>query len=56
VADAVLAHGVVQGANDVLLAPNLAEAARPVTAVEGLVGHCDEPIGGVSQGCRGSLF
>ena len=45
--------GVVQGANDVLLAPNLAEAAGPVTPVEGLVDHRGEPIGGVSQGYRG---
>jgi hypothetical protein len=43
----------VQRAHDVLLTPYLAESARPVTAVEGLIGHCGEPIGGVSQGCRG---
>ena len=39
VADPVLDHGVAQGADEVLLAPDLAEATGPVAAVERLVGH-----------------
>ena len=39
VADPAVAHGVAQGADDVVLAPDLGEAPGPVPAVERLVGH-----------------
>ena len=39
VADPVLDDGVAQGVDQVLLAPDLAEATGPITTVERLVGH-----------------
>ena len=46
---AAAGHGVAQRPHDVVLAPQLAEPARPVAAVERGGGHRTEPIQGVSR-------
>src|SRR5207253_11520267 len=43
VGGAVVAHRIAQGPGDVVLRHHLAEALRPVTAVEGLVGGHASP-------------
>ena len=53
VADTVVADGVAQGLDHVLLPAHLGEAARTVTAVERLVGHGPEPTDGVPRGAEG---